>query len=648
MHQINREIHVTASAEPEAPVVSLPVIIPTDGELLLRFTRGEQAAFAELVERHRRVVWLACWQVLRHRQDVEDAFQATFLILARKASSLRSIDSLAAWLHRVAYRASIRMLRNRKREPAAHLSTEVEMAEDKLLQIQRREESSILLEELRALPDKYQIPLILCQLEGRSRSAAAEELGCTTAAIKGRLARGKSMLRIRLARRGVGLSVAMAALAAPLRQAEASITDSLAAAIVDGCQTVHFGQPAPEGLSTQAVTLSQQTLLHEGLLTMTAATFAKPICIGVTLLGLATVAVAEAKKDADSTTAVVASSDTAGFDLTAAVEPPAATVDVEIVAEKHITASSTQESTKHRRPSRPVVAELPELPELGVDLPDLIVADLELQVQTDATAPALAGTTVRTLSAAKDQPSIVQSRAKTVRVAVPNLQLAQKDRIEALKDARESLQLKSQGLLLQSEAKAARAKAMQTGNREQRERMLNEAEILELKAESLLLKAEALSTKSEAAEIERQIESFSNQPQSALPVVPPVPPVPISVTQSIPRAVAVVPPGVSQKHYIMPRQSDEDVAKNHWIEESSELQQQKAELHALREVIEQQRKKQSRAVEQIKKAHAEQREAVKQAEMQLKQQMEKLERQRRELSRRREELEAEETIRPES
>ncbi len=647
MHQINREIQFTAHAEPEATAVSLPVIIPTDGELLLRFTRGEQAAFATLVERHRRVVWLACWQVLRHRQDVEDAFQATFLILARKASSLRSISSLAAWLNRVAYRASIRMLRSRKREPAAHLSTEVEKAEDKLLQIQRREESSILLEELRSLPDKYQLPLILCQLEGRSRSAAAEELGCTTAAIKGRLARGKSMLRIRLARRGVGLSVAMAALATPLRQAEASISGSLTMTIADGCQAVHLGQPVPEGLSTQALTLSQQTLLHEGLLTMTAATFAKPFCIGVTLLGLTTVAVAEAKKDTGGTAVVVASSDTAGFDLTAAVEPPSATVDVEIVAEEHIAPSSSHESSNRQHP-RPAVAELPELPELGVDMPSRVAADLDIRVQTDATAPILAGTTTRSLPAGKGQASIAQSRAKTVRVTLPNVHFAHKHRIDALKDAKESLQLKSQGLLLQAEAKAARAKAMQIDDREEREKMLSEAEILELKAESLMLKAEALSTKSEAAEIEQQIESYSKQPQAALPAVPPVPPAPISVTQSIPRAVAVVQPGVSQKHYIIPRQSDEDVAKNHWVEESAELQQQKAELHALREVIEQQRKQQSRAVEQIKKAHAEQREAVKKAEMQLKEQLEKLERQRRELIRQREELEAEGTIHPES
>ena len=94
-------------------------IRPTDGERLMRFCRyRDEAAFAEVVEIHAALVWGVCSQVLRHRQDVEDAFQATFLILARKAKSIRACESAAGWLYRVAFRTAL-LARNRRGRRAA-------------------------------------------------------------------------------------------------------------------------------------------------------------------------------------------------------------------------------------------------------------------------------------------------------------------------------------------------------------------------------------------------------------------------------------------------------------------------------------------------------------------------------------------------
>src|SRR5262245_31682996 len=116
----------TASVRPASgrgSHASAPPIPATDGERLMRFrVHRDEAAFHEVVRRHAPLVWGVCWQVLRHREDVEDAFQATFLILARKASSIRAADSAAGWLYRVAFRTALATRQRRRRlgmEPLA-------------------------------------------------------------------------------------------------------------------------------------------------------------------------------------------------------------------------------------------------------------------------------------------------------------------------------------------------------------------------------------------------------------------------------------------------------------------------------------------------------------------------------------------------
>jgi len=176
----------------------------SDRQLLARFaTNGDQSAFATIVQRHGPLVLNVCRRMLRHEQDAEDAFQAAFLVLARKAGRVAWDDSVACWLHEVAWRtaAELRGRRGRQRQRETAMAAPPEVPSP--TQGAWDELSSLLDEELRRLPEKYRAPLILCYLEGRTRDEAAEQLGWSEGSVKGRLERGRDLLRQRLTRRGV-------------------------------------------------------------------------------------------------------------------------------------------------------------------------------------------------------------------------------------------------------------------------------------------------------------------------------------------------------------------------------------------------------------------------------------------------------------
>jgi RNA polymerase sigma factor (sigma-70 family) len=178
-----------------------------DRELLERFiTRHDQTAFAVLVHRHGPMVRRLCLHVLHNEQDAEDVFQATFLVLSRKAASLRPQESLAGWLYSVAYRiaqkARIDAARRRKHEGRAAIP----QVADPLGQITLREAHEVLDRELARLPDKFRAPLVLCYLEGLTRDEAAHQLGWSPSILKSRLEQARDRLRARLASRGLALS----------------------------------------------------------------------------------------------------------------------------------------------------------------------------------------------------------------------------------------------------------------------------------------------------------------------------------------------------------------------------------------------------------------------------------------------------------
>ncbi|SIO28280.1 RNA polymerase sigma factor, sigma-70 family [Singulisphaera sp. GP187] len=175
-----------------------------DGQLLERFLdHRDESAFATLVERHGPMVLDTCQAVLKDRHDAEDAFQAAFLILVRKAGSIRAGDSLGGWLHRVARRVAIeanaeaarRRTKERKAGAIAAATASPAAAWDDL--------RPALHTEVDRLPEKYRMPIVLCDLQGLTRDEAASQLRWTEGMVRSRLAKARRLLRSRLTRRGL-------------------------------------------------------------------------------------------------------------------------------------------------------------------------------------------------------------------------------------------------------------------------------------------------------------------------------------------------------------------------------------------------------------------------------------------------------------
>jgi RNA polymerase sigma factor (sigma-70 family) len=190
----------------------------SDTQLLQRFVQGrDESAFELLVWRHGPMVLGVCRRLLRDEHDAEDAFQATLLILARKAGSIGKRESVGSWLYKVAYRVALRAregaLRRAQRErPVAELPAIIDphpagAGADEL--------RPVLDEELSRLPEKQRAPVVLCYLEGLTNEEAAHQLRCPIGTIKTRLAQARRLLGERLARRGLSLAVVMPASAPP-------------------------------------------------------------------------------------------------------------------------------------------------------------------------------------------------------------------------------------------------------------------------------------------------------------------------------------------------------------------------------------------------------------------------------------------------
>jgi RNA polymerase sigma factor (sigma-70 family) len=223
------------SAAGDSPALS-------DGELLARFAEHQdENAFESLLQRHGPLVLRVCRSVLADAHDAEDAFQATFLVLIRRAAGLEKRPYLGAWLHEVASRtarqARLLGLRRKARE---HRATRT-LSEN--ARVPTHDVRPVLDEELGRLPEKYRAPLILCYLQGKTNAEAADQLGWTRGTIAGRLARARDLLRSRLERRGLALSTtALASALAP--EAGAALPEALVTSTLHMASLVSAGSLA--------------------------------------------------------------------------------------------------------------------------------------------------------------------------------------------------------------------------------------------------------------------------------------------------------------------------------------------------------------------------------------------------------------------
>jgi RNA polymerase sigma factor (sigma-70 family) len=188
----------------------------SDKDLLGHFFHDkEDTAFSTLVERHGPLVFGVCRRILNDANDAEDAFQATFLVLVRKGATLRDPERLASWLYGVAYRTARKVrakaaLRTKSERQAGEMPTRSDV--DKSTRDMTYEElQAVLDEEISKLPEKYSLPLVLCYLEGKTNAQAAAQLGWPEGSISRRLSRARELLRSRLAKRGMAISVALIA-----------------------------------------------------------------------------------------------------------------------------------------------------------------------------------------------------------------------------------------------------------------------------------------------------------------------------------------------------------------------------------------------------------------------------------------------------
>jgi len=242
----------------------------TDRELLGRFvTCTEEAAelaFAAIVERHGPMVLRVCQSVLHEPHDAQDAFQATFLVLARKAGSIRNRDSLASWLHGVACRiaacASAATARRRRHERtvAIRATTTVDDGD-------RDDIAPVLHEELNRLPEKYRTPIVLCHLEGLTHEQTAQQLHWPVGTVRSRLARGREQLRGRLVRRGVALSVGLWKGVLSAESATAAIPAALAGATALAAVRFSSGRCVTTGVVSKSVSLLVEGALNAMIVT---------------------------------------------------------------------------------------------------------------------------------------------------------------------------------------------------------------------------------------------------------------------------------------------------------------------------------------------------------------------------------------------
>jgi RNA polymerase sigma factor (sigma-70 family) len=249
LNNLLRYLRRTA-APPDGPAIH-------DGQLLERFAAArDEDAFETVARRHGPMVLGVCRRVLGDAHEAEDAFQATFLVLARKAASVARYSSVGGWLYTVAYRVALRArsrrdARSTREQPLDEPPTSAAL--DPVREAGWREVRRVIDEEVSRLPETYRAPFVLYHLEGRSSVEVARELGCPVGTVESWLTRARARLRTRLARRGLAPTPGLFALLAPQ-------TGWLPRAVATARAVLATGRGAAGGVSAEAAALADEVV----------------------------------------------------------------------------------------------------------------------------------------------------------------------------------------------------------------------------------------------------------------------------------------------------------------------------------------------------------------------------------------------------
>ncbi|MFC1759172.1 RNA polymerase sigma factor [Planctomycetota bacterium] len=264
-----------------------------DRELLTSYVRdGDQPAFTQLVRRHAGLVMGVCRRTTRDSHHAEDAFQATFMVLAKNARKVRNPDALSSWLHGVAYRTSLRLNRKLNRKTMRQLSKNVNeeqmvVSGDPFEKLTNQFANQKTDEELHQLPEQLRTPMVLRYLSGKSNAEIADQLGLSVSAVEGRLKRAKSKLRARLMRHGISVGAVVAALAVT-RKSEAAIPESLIESTIQNSLSFHSscGTPLDPAAEQVAKLASEEAIAMSILSSSNLAVVACSAAIIMTGIGL--------------------------------------------------------------------------------------------------------------------------------------------------------------------------------------------------------------------------------------------------------------------------------------------------------------------------------------------------------------------------
>jgi RNA polymerase sigma factor (sigma-70 family) len=236
----------------------------TDAELLECFvSKKNNEALEAIVQRHGTMVWGVCRRVVGNHHDAEDAFQATFLVLVRKAASIKPRDMVTNWLYGVAHQTAMKaratsMTRKVREKQVVEFPEHETTKQDPWHDLQ-----PLLDQELSRLPEKYRVLLVLCDLEGKTRAEVAQQLGCPEGTVAGRLARARTMLAKRLTRHGLIFSGGSLAAVMAQNAASASVSASLVSSTIETSTIIAAGKVAVTN-----VTSAKVAILTEGVLKM--------------------------------------------------------------------------------------------------------------------------------------------------------------------------------------------------------------------------------------------------------------------------------------------------------------------------------------------------------------------------------------------